>query len=106
MKYALNAKAIEERLSMIESLLGRMPNNLRSLTLEKIKVYLHEYINKEFLMELEKEFVSIGQRLGFESAGDYRRKLEKQVANQAKEISTLANEVASLRARIAELMAK
>ncbi|SHK85120.1 Rpn family recombination-promoting nuclease/putative transposase [Fibrobacter sp. UWEL] len=112
MKYAFNAKAIEERLSLVESLFEKMPNNLRSLMLEKIKVYLGEYISKEYFMELEKEFVSIGQRLGFESAGDYRRKLEKQVANQAKEISTLANENSSLtnenaalRARIAEFMA-
>jgi len=64
-------------------------------------------------MELEKEFVSIGQRLGFESAGDYRRKLEAENAQQAKEIAAKdaenaqqAREIAALKAKIAALSAK
>ncbi len=64
-------------------------------------------------MELEQGFVSIGQRLGFESAGDYRRKLEAQNrakdaenARQAAEIASQAAEIAALKAQIAALTGK
>ncbi len=64
-------------------------------------------------MELEQGFVSIGQRLGFESAGDYRRKLEAQnrakdaeIASQAADLAAKDAEIASLKAQIAALTGK
>lgn len=96
MKYAFDAKALETRLSMVETLLGKMPSNLRYLTLEKIKVYLGEYISKECLMEMEETFVSIGQRLGFVSAGDAHRA----------EVRQLKTDLAAKDARIKELEAQ
>lgn len=98
MKYAFDAKAFENRLDLVEILLGRMLGGQRSLMIEKIKVYLGEFISKEAFMELEEDFVSIGQRLGFVSAGDERRAMEK-------ENRRLKAENASQAARIKELEA-
>ncbi len=57
-------------------------------------------------MELEQGFVSIGQRLGFESAGDYRRKLEAQNRVKDAEIANLTAEIAALKAQITALTGK
>ncbi len=106
MKYAFDAKAIGARLPIVEDLLQKLPEMTRYLIVEKIKVYLGEFISKEAIMELEQGFVSIGQRLGFESAGDYRRKLEAQNRKQAAEIASQAAEIAALKAQIAALTGK
>lgn len=106
MKYAFNAKAINARLSIVEDLLQKLPEMTRYLIVEKIKVYLSEFLSKEAIMELEQGFVSIGQRLGFESAGDYRRKLEAQNRAKDAEIASQAAEIASLKAQIAALTGK
>lgn len=42
--------------------------------IEKLKVYLKEYLGKDFLKELDMAFVSIGQKYGFVSIGDATRK--------------------------------
>jgi len=42
MKYAFDAKGIEARLSIVETLLERMPNWLSSLMIAKIKIYLQK----------------------------------------------------------------
>lgn len=87
-----------------------MPNSLRSLTLEKIKVYLGEYINKEVLMELEKEFISIGKRLGFVSAGDAHRaevrQLKTDLAAKDADIAAKDAEIAANKEQIAALKAQ
>ena len=57
-------------------------------------------------MELEQGFVSIGQRLGFESAGDYRRKLEAQNRKLTAENASQAAEIEALKAQIAALTGK
>lgn len=54
-----------------------------SCLLEKISVYLYEYIGKDIFKELDMAFVSIGQKYGFESAGDYFR---RQIADARKEV--------------------
>ena len=113
MKYAFDAKAFMARIPIVGNLLQKLPEMVRYLIVEKIKVYLGEFISKEAIMELEQGFVSIGQRLGFESAGDYRRKLEAQNrkltaenASQAAENANLINEIAALKAQIAALTGK
>lgn len=112
MKYAFNAGGFEARLGVIENLLRRLTREAASLMIEKIKVYLGEYISKEALMELEEEFVSIGQRLGFVSAGDERRAAERKIrlleaenaANRA-EIQASKAEILMKNAEIAALKA-
>lgn len=84
MKYAFDAKAFKSKLSLVEMLLKNMPNEIRSLFLEKMKLYLSEFIGEEAILEMQKEFVSIGQRLGFVSAGDARRAAEKKAAENAR----------------------
>ena len=42
----------------------------------KINVYLKEYVDEDYLKELEMAFKSVGQKYGFVSAGDvFRKKL-------------------------------
>ncbi|MCQ2104326.1 MAG: Rpn family recombination-promoting nuclease/putative transposase [Fibrobacter sp.] len=113
MKHSFDAKAIEVQLPIVEDLLRKLPNMTRYLIVEKIKVYLEEFLSKEAIMELEQGFVSIGQRLGFESAGDYRRKLEAQnrakdaeIASQAADLAAKEAEIAALKAQIAALTGK
>uniref|UniRef100_UPI00388FC824 hypothetical protein n=1 Tax=Fibrobacter sp. TaxID=35828 RepID=UPI00388FC824 len=48
----------------------------------KIELYLGEYITRTSLEELKMAFKSIGQRLGFVSAGDERRAYGKRVAER------------------------
>lgn len=72
----------------------------------RLEDFLGEYIDEEVFMKLEKEFVSIGQRLGFVSAGDYRRKLEAENAQQAKDIAAKDTEIAAKDAEIAALKAQ
>lgn len=96
MKHSFDAMAIEARLPIVEGLLQKLPEKTRYLIVEKIKVYLEEFLSKEAIMKLEQGFVSIGQRLGFESAGDYRRKLEAQNRKQAAEIAALKAQIAAL----------
>lgn len=106
MKYAFDAKAFKARLPIVENLLQKLPNMTRYLIVEKIRLYLEEFLSKEAIMELEQGFVSIGQRLGFESAGDYRRKLEAQNRAKDAEIASQAAEIAALKAQIAALTGK
>jgi hypothetical protein len=42
--------------------------------LSKINVYLREYVDEDYLKELEMAFKSVGQKYGFVSAGDVFRK--------------------------------
>ena len=42
--------------------------------MEKLKLYLREYLGEDFLKEFDMAFVSIGQKYGFVSIGDAQRK--------------------------------
>ena len=41
----------------------------------KVKLYLEEYVDDNLIKELDMAFKSIGQKYGFVSAGDVRRKM-------------------------------
>ncbi|WP_217897611.1 hypothetical protein, partial [Fibrobacter sp. UWH1] len=83
----------------------------------KIELYLDEYVSRKALEELKMAFQSIGQRLGFVSAGDEYRALERKVrrmesaskakdaklANQTKALADNAAEIAALKAEIERL---
>lgn len=50
---------------------------------QKIELYLGEYITEEALEKLKMAFKSLGERLGFVSAGDVRRARETQIRENA-----------------------
>ncbi len=66
--------------------LRKMPSNELSCLLEKISLYLIEYLGKEVMKELNMAFKSIGQKYGFVSAGDvYRQEIaDARTEEQAK----------------------
>lgn len=73
LKYAFNVKKFKELLPDIEKKLSLLSRERASTFVEKIELYLGEYISQTSLEELKMAFQSIGQRLGFVSAGDERR---------------------------------
>ncbi len=50
--------------------------------------FLAEYLGKDIFKELDMAFVSIGQKYGFESAGDYFR---KQIAEAKARLDALSS---------------
>ena len=73
MAHAYDKDAILDVFNQFKPKLRRMPNNELSCLLEKISVYLTEYLDKDALKELNMAFKSIGQKYGFVSAGDVFR---------------------------------
>ena len=56
--------------------LQKLPRNELSCLLNKISLYLNEYLGNDVLKELNMAFKSIGQKYGFVSAGDvYRQRI-------------------------------
>ena len=66
-----------------------MPSNELSCLLEKISLYLLEYLGKEVMKELNMAFKSIGQKYGFVSAGDVYR---QEIADAQAKAKKLINE--------------
>ena len=82
MKHAFNKERLLALLPQFNPALCRMPQHEATCLLHKISIYLYEYIGKNIFKELDMAFVSIGQKYGFESAGDYFR---KQIADARRE---------------------
>lgn len=85
MKYAYDGRKVMEILPKFREPLKRMPPAEASCLLEKIKVYLEEYVDIDILEELDMAFVSIGQKYGFVSAGDVRRKMVADAREETRE---------------------
>ncbi len=77
MKYAFDRCGLSEMASAIGCRLELLGNFGKDCFLEKINLYLGEFIGEEDLEELQMAFKSIGQRMGFVSAGDARRAAER-----------------------------
>lgn len=110
MKYAFNMERYEMLLPEIEKKLSLLPSSESSCIVGKIELYLKEYISREALEVLKMAFQSIGQRLGFVSAGDEYRALKRSVrnlksANKAKD-AKLAESAAKLAEKDAKLAEK
>jgi hypothetical protein len=84
-------------------LLRKMHHGESSCLLQKLNIYLAEYLGKDIIKELDMAFVSVGQKYGFESAADYYRKQiadaraeehQKTVAAEAERLSTARKMVA------------
>ena len=73
MAHAYDKDAFLEVFRQFKPKLRKMPSNELSCLLEKISLYLLEYLGKEVMKELNMAFKSIGQKYGFVSAGDVFR---------------------------------
>jgi len=105
MKYAFDAKYYKTLLPKIEEKLKSLSPSQGSTLVDKIKLYLGEYLDPETLEELRMTFESIGQRLGFVSAGDLRRAQEKRIHELENESAAKDAEIEANRAEIAALKA-
>ena len=84
MTHAYDKKGFLEVFEQFKPKLKKLPSNELSCLLEKISLYLLEYIGDDILKELNMAFKSIGQKYGFVSAGDvYRQRIAE--ANQRAE---------------------
>ena len=85
MKYAYDGRKVMEILPKFREPLKRLPPAEAPCLLEKLKLYLEEYINDDILKEFDMAFVSIGQKYGFVSAGDVRRKMVADARAEARD---------------------
>jgi hypothetical protein len=93
LKHAFNKDKLLELLPQFCKFLDKMPRNEASCLLEKTSIYLVEYLGKDFLKELNMAFVSIGQKYGFVSIGDYfRQQLAEERQQMTEERQQLAEE--------------
>ena len=90
MKYAYNKEKLLDVLPKFRDSLRKMPRNEVSCLLQKINIYLKEYVDEDVLKELDMAFVSVGQKYGFVSAGDVFR---QRLADARKETEEARNEV-------------
>lgn len=110
MKYAFDMIKYESLLPEMEKKLRTLPSSESACLVGKIELYLREYISPEALEVLKMAFQSIGQRLGFVSAGDAYRALERKVrrmesTNKAKD-AKLAEQDQTIAEQAAELSEK
>ncbi len=94
LKHAFNKDKLLELLPRFCKFLQKMPQSEATCLLGKTSIYLQEYLGKEFLKELNMAFVSIGQKYGFVSIGDY---LREQMADERQELAEERQELAELR---------
>ena len=84
MAHAYDKDAFLDVFKQFKPKLQKMPSNELSCLLEKISLYLTEYLGNDILKELNMAFKSIGQKYGFVSAGDvFRQRIAE--ANQRAE---------------------
>ena len=118
MAHAYDKDAFLEVFRQFKPKLRKMPSNELSCLLEKISLYLIEYLGKEVMKELNMAFKSIGQKYGFVSAGDvYRQeiadarteeqaKAEAKLAQNRDDTETVLREMGMSDEKIAEMQAK
>ena len=75
MKDAFNKDNLLAVLPKFKGALQKMPYNKAACIISKVKLYLEEYVDDNLIKELDMAFKSIGQKYGFVSAGDVRRKM-------------------------------
>ena len=77
MKYAFSPEGFKAAIPNVETILRKMSSAEQATLVEKIILYLGEYIDESTVEELQMAWKSIGRRMGFVSAGDARRAAEK-----------------------------
>ena len=86
MKHAFDKDKLLAILPQFKDALQKMSENKASCLLQKISLYLKEYVDQGVLKELSMAFKSIGQKYGFVSAGDViRQRVAEKVAEKVAE---------------------
>jgi hypothetical protein len=111
MKYAFDKDNLMRVLPQFLPLLHKMHHSESSCLLQKLNIYLAEYLGKDIIKELDMAFVSVGQKYGFESAADYYRKQiadaraeehQKTVAAEEKVDKAKAEKLSTARKMVAD----
>ena len=103
MAHAYDKDAFLEVFRQFKPRLRKMPSNELSCLLEKISLYLLEYLGKEVMKELNMAFKSIGQKYGFVSAGDvYRQEIADAQAKAKKLINEERQKAENAEAELAQ----
>ena len=76
MKYAFDSDGLKGIVEKLVKMLSKMDNAARTTLVDKINLYLGEYIDEDVVEELRMQ-MSIGQVLGIPTAGDRRRAAER-----------------------------
>lgn len=76
MKHAFDGDGLKKIMDKLMAKLSKMENTARATLVDKIQLYLGEYIDENVLEELRMQ-KSIGQVLGIPTAGDRRRAAER-----------------------------
>ena len=76
MKHAFDEDGLKGIVDKLNMLLSKMENGARATLVDKIVLYLGEYIDEDVVEELRMQ-MSIGQVLGIPTAGDRRRAAER-----------------------------
>lgn len=99
MKYAFDRENLRLKLLQFKESFQKLPTDEGLSLLGKINVYLKEYVDEDFLKELEMAFKSVGQKYGFVSAGDvFRQKLaEAEQKVETERVQNDADTVAAMR---------
>jgi hypothetical protein len=93
MKYAFDKDNLLTVLPQFKSALQKMDGNKASCLLQKISLYLKEYVDQCVLKELSMAFKSIGQKYGFVSAGDvFRQQIADARVEEQQKTEAKANE--------------
>ena len=94
MAHAYDKDSFLEVFDLFKPKLQKMPKEALSCLLEKISLYLKEYLGDKIQEELDMAFKSIGQKYGFVSAGDvYRQRIaDARLEEQAKAQKLVAEE--------------
>lgn len=98
MKYAFDVEAFSAALAKMEPLFRKMDPAKGTTLVEKIKLYLGEFITEDVQRRLDMAFKSIGQKLGFVSAGDVRRARERAAEKRGREAERRKAEAKELEA--------
>ena len=85
MKYAFDGEKLKGIVTQVVRMLSKMENDARVALVEKIELYLGEYIDEDVVEELRMR-MSIGQALGIVTAGDRRRAAERNGLRRGKKI--------------------
>ena len=93
MKYAFDKDRLLAVLPKFKGALQKMPYDKATCIISKVKLYLEEYVDDDLIKELDMAFKSIGQKYGFVSAGDVRRKMVADaIADTQQKTEAKANE--------------
>ena len=76
MKHAFDSDGMKKIVDELNKMLSKLENSARATLVDKIVLYLGEYIDEDVVEELRMQ-MSIGQVLGIPTAGDRRRAAER-----------------------------